>query len=137
MFMYWDRFDWLAFHIDIPDLDGEVVAAEDVSTIMREADIRDRGDDFREEGARRRVFLLFKLCKGISKSKMYVSQGGKVSRLACWSHRALSRMSASLMVPFELAYMNQLQLWGWNSAAVITSVSSSIFAGFISTMLKL
>jgi hypothetical protein len=34
------------------------------------------------------------------------------SRLACWSQRALSLMSASLMVPFELAYMNQLQLMG-------------------------
>jgi len=58
-------------------------------------------------------------------------------RLACWSHRALSRMSANLMVPLELAYMNQLQLIGWNSAAVITSVSSSMFAGLMSTMLKL
>lgn len=58
-------------------------------------------------------------------------------RLACWSHKALSLISASLIVPLELAYMNQLQLCGWNSAAVMTSVSSSIFAGFISTMLKL
>ena len=58
-------------------------------------------------------------------------------RLACWSHNALSLMSANLMVPLELAYMNQLQACGWNSAAVITSVSSSIFAGLISTMLKL
>jgi len=46
-------------------------------------------------------------------------------------------MSASLMVPLELAYMNQLQLMGWNSAAVMTSVSSSMFAGLMSTMLKL
>lgn len=27
-------------------------------------------------------------------------------RLACWSHSADSRMSASLIVPFELEYMN-------------------------------
>lgn len=46
-------------------------------------------------------------------------------------------MSASLIVPLELAYMNQLQLIGWNSAAVMTSVSSSIFAGLMSTILKL
>jgi hypothetical protein len=59
------------------------------------------------------------------------------SLFACWSHRALSRISASLIVPLELAYMNQLQLMGWNSAAVITSVSSSMFAGLMSTMLKL
>lgn len=59
------------------------------------------------------------------------------SRLWCSSHKARCRMSASLMVPFELAYMNQLQLVGWNSAAVITSVSSSMFAGLMSTILKL
>lgn len=41
------------------------------------------------------------------------------------------------MVPLLLAYMNQLQRWGWNSAAVMTSVSSSMLAGLISTMLKL
>lgn len=58
-------------------------------------------------------------------------------RLWCSSHNARCRMSASLIVPFELAYINQLQLVGWNSAAVITSVSSSMFAGLISTMLKL
>lgn len=58
-------------------------------------------------------------------------------RLACWSQRALSLISASFIVPFELAYMNQLQLRGWNSAAVMTSVSSSMLAGLISTMLKL
>lgn len=46
-------------------------------------------------------------------------------------------MSASLIVPFELAYINQLQLCGWNSAAVMTSVNSSMFAGLMSTMLKL
>lgn len=58
-------------------------------------------------------------------------------RFACWSHRALSLMSANLIVPLELAYMNQLQLIGWNSAAVMTSVNSSMLAGLISTMLKL
>jgi hypothetical protein len=58
-------------------------------------------------------------------------------RFAWLSHSALCRMSASLMVPLELAYMNQLQLFGWNSAAVMTSVNSSMFAGLMSTMLKL
>lgn len=43
-------------------------------------------------------------------------------------------MSASLMVPFELEYMNWLQWLGWNSAAVMTSVNSSMFTGLISTM---
>jgi len=43
-------------------------------------------------------------------------------------------MSASLIVPFELEYMKLLQFIGWNSAAVITSVSSSMLTGLISTM---
>lgn len=43
-------------------------------------------------------------------------------------------MSASLMLLFELLYMKRLQCTGWNSAAVMTSVSSSMFAGLMSTM---
>ena len=39
----------LSLHINIPDLDGEVVAGEDVAAVMAEADVRDGGDDFREE----------------------------------------------------------------------------------------
>lgn len=54
--------------------------------------------------------------------------------LACRSQSAESRMSASLMLLFELEYMKTLHCVGWNSAAVITSVSSSMFAGLMSTM---
>lgn len=43
-------------------------------------------------------------------------------------------MSASLMVPLELEYMKRLQCNGWNSAAVMTSVSSSMLIGFMSTI---
>lgn len=43
-------------------------------------------------------------------------------------------MSASLMFDFELEYMNTLHCWGWNSAEVMTSVSSSMFTGLMSTM---
>lgn len=43
-------------------------------------------------------------------------------------------MSASLMFDFELEYMKRLHCCGWNSAAVITSVSSSMFTGLMSTM---
>jgi hypothetical protein len=38
------------------------------------------------------------------------------------------------MFDFEDEYMNRLQCKGWNSVAVITSVSSSMLAGLISTM---
>lgn len=43
-------------------------------------------------------------------------------------------MSHNRIVPLLLLYTNVLQLLGWNSAAVITSVSSSILAGLISTI---
>jgi hypothetical protein len=56
------------------------------------------------------------------------------SLLEYWSQSAASRMSASLIVPFELEYMNRLQCIGWNSAAVMTSVSSSMFTGLMSTI---
>ena len=43
-------------------------------------------------------------------------------------------MSASLMLLLELLYTNRLQCVGWNSVAVITSVSSSMLTGLMSTM---
>jgi hypothetical protein len=39
-------------------------------------------------------------------------QGRNDVRFACWSHKAESRMSASLIVPFELEYMKRLQWEG-------------------------
>lgn len=54
--------------------------------------------------------------------------------LECLSHRAEERMSHSRMVPLLLLYTNTLHCSGWNSAAVITSVSSSMFTGLMSTM---
>lgn len=56
------------------------------------------------------------------------------SRLECLSHRAAARMSQSRREPLLLLYTNRLQCSGWNSAAVITSVSSSMLAGLMSTM---
>lgn len=73
-----------------------------------------------------------------SKPRMGVSTSGNYSRsdkhFAERSQRAESRISASLMLLFELEYMNKLHCVGWNSVAVMTSVSSSIFTGLISTM---
>lgn len=54
--------------------------------------------------------------------------------MECLSHRAEERMSHSRTVPLLLLYTNTLHWCGWNSAAVITSVSSSMFAGLMSTM---
>ena len=43
-------------------------------------------------------------------------------------------MSHSLIIPLLLLYTNTLHSDGWNSAAVMTSVSSSMLAGLMSTM---
>lgn len=52
----------------------------------------------------------------------------------CLSQRAESLMSQRRSVPLLLLYTNRWQWCGWNSAAVITSVRSSILAGLMSTM---
>lgn len=44
-----NRLDGLAFHVNIPNLDCEVVTGENVSTIMGKADVGDGGDDFGKE----------------------------------------------------------------------------------------
>lgn len=56
------------------------------------------------------------------------------SLFACRSQSAASRISANLMLLFELEYMNRLQWIGWNSEEVMTSVNSSMFTGLMSTM---
>lgn len=56
------------------------------------------------------------------------------SHLLCLSQIACVRMSHSRIVPLLLLYTNKWHAVGWNSAAVMTSVNSSMFAGFISTM---
>lgn len=52
----------------------------------------------------------------------------------CLSQRAAARMSHRRMVPLLLLYTNTLHWCGWHSAAVITSVSSSMLAGLMSTI---
>lgn len=105
-----DGLDGLLFHVDVPDFDGEIVAGEDVAAIIGEADIGDGGYDFGEEGARLRVFFLLEHLRVVRGEQL--GFGFWDLLFACWSQRALSRMSASLMVPLLLAYMNQLQLCG-------------------------
>lgn len=56
------------------------------------------------------------------------------SHLVCLSQSAAVRMSQRRMVPLLLLYTNTLHWFGWHSAAVITSVSSSMLAGLMSTM---
>lgn len=54
--------------------------------------------------------------------------------MVCLSQRAEALMSQRRSVPLLLLYTNKWQWWGWNSAAVITSVRSSMFAGLMSTI---
>lgn len=44
-----NRLDWLALHVHVPDLDGEIIAREDVSAIMAEADVRNGRNNLGEE----------------------------------------------------------------------------------------
>ncbi|KAH3676211.1 hypothetical protein WICPIJ_009171 [Wickerhamomyces pijperi] len=74
----------------------------------------------------------------ISVKKLLFDGSVTSSKTLAWeSQSAFSLMSASLMAPLDDEYMNKLQLCGWKSALVITSVSSSMLAGLMSTMLKL
>jgi hypothetical protein len=49
-------------HVDVPDLQSQVVAGEYISTIVAKVDIRDGRYDFREEGAAGWILGLFKHC---------------------------------------------------------------------------
>ena len=44
-----DRLYRLLLHVDVPDLDGQVVAGKDVAAVRREANVGDGGDDFGKE----------------------------------------------------------------------------------------
>ena len=68
-----DGADGVTIHVDIPELEGEIIARKDVASIRREFDIRDGGDDLGEEGFAIRVFLLL---EGLS---IVVAQGGLAS----------------------------------------------------------
>jgi hypothetical protein len=59
VFVDWDCLYGLPLHVHIPDLDGEVVARENVAAIVGEANVGDRGDDFGEERAGGGIFFLF------------------------------------------------------------------------------
>jgi hypothetical protein len=60
MFVYGYCLDGLPLHVDIPNLDCQIVTGQDVAPIIRESDIRDGRYDFRKERTRGRVLLLFK-----------------------------------------------------------------------------
>jgi hypothetical protein len=47
-----DRLHWPRFHIDVPNLQREVVTREDVSSITTEFHVRNGRDNLREEGPR-------------------------------------------------------------------------------------
>ena len=61
-----DCLHWLTFHVHVPDLDSEIIAGKDVTTIMTEADVRNGRDNLREEGTGGWVLLLLKFYKDVS-----------------------------------------------------------------------
>merc|ERR1712127_213384 len=70
------------------------------------------------------------------KKDLLVGSSGSSNILAWESQRAGCLMSHRRIVPLLEEYTKRLHSLGWNSEAVITSVSSSMLAGLISTMLK-
>ena len=52
-----DGLERLALHVDVPDLEVQVVARQDVSAVMAELHVRNRRDNFREERPIRRILL--------------------------------------------------------------------------------
>ena len=146
--MHVDRLDGLVLHVDVPDAQREVVAREEVPAVLGELDVRHARDDLAEERLGRRVLLLLKDCARGDRAEgesaceacdearegAREEEGEENARLACLSHRACSRMSASLTVPLDDEYEKRLHWSGWNSAAVMTSVSSSMLTGLMSRM---
>ena len=57
-----DRPNRSRVHVDVPDLEREIIPREHVSPILAELDVRYGGDNFGEEGSVRGVFLFFKFC---------------------------------------------------------------------------
>lgn len=66
MIMNWNRLDWSRLHVHVPDFQGQVITRKDVPSIVAEFHVRNRRDDFREERARRWIFLLLKAYIAIS-----------------------------------------------------------------------
>ena len=55
-----ERLDRLVFHVNVPDLECQIVARENVASITAEFDVRNRGDNLREERLVRGVLFLLK-----------------------------------------------------------------------------
>mmetsp|Transcript_47039 Transcript_47039/g.112064 ORF Transcript_47039/g.112064 Transcript_47039/m.112064 type:complete len:210 (-) Transcript_47039:360-989(-) len=73
----------------------------------------------------------------ISEKKERREGSSSSSNALAWvSQSARSRVSAILIEPREFDHRNRLQWSGWHDAAVITSVSSSMLSGLMSTMLN-
>lgn len=56
-----DGLHGLALHVDIPNLQGQIVTGEDVSSVAAELTITDGGNNFREERTRRGVLRLLEI----------------------------------------------------------------------------
>lgn len=54
--------DGTLLHVQVPHFDSEVIPGEQVAAAVAEFDIRDRGDDLREEGPVAWVLWLLKNC---------------------------------------------------------------------------
>jgi hypothetical protein len=86
MLVNWYGLDGLSLHVHIPDLYSQIVAREDISAIVGESDVGYGGDDFGEEGARRRVFFLLELYSPISYVDCKMGKGTHASHVDRTKH---------------------------------------------------
>lgn len=56
-----DGLDWLAFHVDIPNLHCQIVPGHNVPPVVGESHVGDGGDNLGEEGTGRGILFLFEL----------------------------------------------------------------------------
>ena len=67
------RLHRLGVHVQVPHLHRQVVARDQVATVVAELDVRDAADDLREEAAINRILRLFEHCMRVRENRHYTS----------------------------------------------------------------
>ena len=88
MVVYRNGLDWFRLHVDVPDLQRQIVSREDVPSIMTELDVRDRRDDFGEEGSVSGVLFFLEHC--MTNGSVERIQRGKYTYSLRAGHKALN-----------------------------------------------
>lgn len=90
VFVDGDGLDGLSLHVDIPDLDRQVIPRHDVSAVVGESDVGDGGDDFGKEGAGGGIFFLLEDCLKLESGRRGIS--GERTLVVLVTQRPLSHV---------------------------------------------